>query len=196
MLIEPPRINLLPWREYYREAKQKQFVYLFMCCLLLAFVLNFLVYILFQAKINHQEQRNAYIGQYIQQLDQEIADVTKLTKMKEAILKRMAVVQSLQENRFNVVRIFDQMPRLLPKGVYLEEMTYEAGQISLQGKAQSNTDVSYFMRNVEQSSWLTAPMLTEIKNIKKNGVSESEFKLRIQEKFLPVHDENDRVNSQ
>ena len=64
----------------------------------------------------------------------EIAD---LKKQREALIARMSVIYQLQADRIQVVRVFDELARKLPEGVYLTTFRYAGSSISLQGVAQS-----------------------------------------------------------
>jgi type IV pilus assembly protein PilN len=71
------------------------------------------------------------------------------------------------------VHLLDQMLRILPDGVYLENLTQLNDGITLVGLAQSNARVSTLMRAIEDSAWLSSPSLvliesTTVKNTRLN----------------------------
>ena len=51
----------------------------------------------------------------------------------------------------------------LPEGVYYTKVAQKGRSLNLQGVAQSNARVSSLMRNLDTSTWLTNPLLREIK---------------------------------
>ncbi|MNI34159.1 Fimbrial assembly protein (PilN) [compost metagenome] len=75
----------------------------------------------------------------------------------------MRIIQDLQGNRSISGRIFDQLARTLPDGVYFTEVKMEDKTLSIVGAAESNNRVSDLMRNLDASDWFDAPTLTEVK---------------------------------
>ncbi len=78
------------------------------------------------------------------------------------LAQRMDIIQQLQSNRPHVVRLFDNMVRTIPDGLFLLSLNRTNAQIAIEGKAESNTRVSKFMRNIESSDWLANPLLNVI----------------------------------
>ena len=55
------RINLLPWRAERRRQRQKEFMAMVGASALGAVVLSFLIYMFYNAQIDGQTDRNAYL---------------------------------------------------------------------------------------------------------------------------------------
>jgi type IV pilus assembly protein PilN len=89
------------------------------------------------------------------------------------------VVESLQTNRTESVRLLDQLVRQLPDGIYLKAIKQTGARVNVIGYATSNARVSTLMRNFEASPWLEAPQLVEIKASKVGGQTLNEFNLFI-----------------
>jgi type IV pilus assembly protein PilN len=75
--------------------------------------------------------------------------------------------------------LFDQLVRQLPEGVYLKSIKQNGKIVTLQGYAQSNARVSTLMRNLEESPWLEAPNLVEVKAVTVNNLRANEFTLTV-----------------
>ncbi|MNP58480.1 Fimbrial assembly protein (PilN) [compost metagenome] len=75
----------------------------------------------------------------------------------------MRIIQDLQGNRPISGRIFDQLARTLPDGVYFTEVKMAGKRLSITGAAESNNRVSDLMRNLDASDSFDAPSLTEVK---------------------------------
>jgi type IV pilus assembly protein PilN len=75
----------------------------------------------------------------------------------------MKIIQDLQGNRPVTARIFDQMTRTLPDGVYFNDVSMTGTRISILGAAESNNRVSELMRKMDGSEWLTGPNLAQVK---------------------------------
>ncbi|MDO9012855.1 MAG: PilN domain-containing protein [Gallionella sp.] len=171
------RINLLPYREERRRAKQIQFITLSALSLLLGVLVWGLVHAAISTQIDYQERRNAYLQEETAILDKQIAEIRKLREQTKSLLERKDAVEKLQSDRSQVVHLLDQMLRILPEGVYIKTLKQNGDAINLVGYAQSNARISTLMRAVEDSAWLEAPALVEIHAATAEGVRLSEFTL-------------------
>jgi type IV pilus assembly protein PilN len=95
------------------------------------------------------------------------------------MLARKKVVESLQTNRTEGVRLLDQLVRQLPDGLYLKAVKQTGDMVNVTGYATSNARVSTLMRNFEASPWLEDPRLVEIKAVKVGNANLNEFNLNI-----------------
>jgi type IV pilus assembly protein PilN len=119
--------------------------------------------------IDRQNQRNAFLQQQIRVVNQKISEIKRLEDERKALLDRMAIIQRLQTSRPEIVHLFDELPRLLPEGVFLTSLAQKNRVVTLSGVAQSNARVSSFMRNLDGSEWLTDPVLEVIKSVELEG---------------------------
>lgn len=155
-------INLLPWRE---ELKiQKKIEFLMMLCL--AFIstagLIICIHMIISRQVDFQNDINNYLKAELCKLDQQIIEIQNLEKEKKQLLAKMQIIQRLQTSRPQIVELFDGIVRILPQGLYLTNLSRTGNRILIDGKAESNTRVSTFMRNIEASTWLTSPELSLI----------------------------------
>ena len=58
------------------------------------------------------------------------------------LVERMKIIQDLQGNRPIAARVFDQLVRTLPDGVYFTDVKMVGQSISIDGAAESNNLVS------------------------------------------------------
>jgi type IV pilus assembly protein PilN len=174
-------INLLPHRAARRKAAQKQFAILAVMTVVLAGVIVGAVHTIFAERIENQMERNRYLETEIASLDKQIDEIKKLKEQTSALLARKRVVESLQTNRTETVRLLDQLVRQLPDGIYLKSIKQTGKTVNVVGYATSNARVSTLMRNFEASPWLEAPALVEIHAAKvgKENVNLNEFILNV-----------------
>jgi type IV pilus assembly protein PilN len=173
------RINLLPHREIRRAAQQRDFLVMagFFVGLAIAIVVS--VHGINSGLIEKQMSRNKFLETKIAELDKQIEEIKKLKEQTQALLARKQVVESLQGNRTEVVRLLDQLVRQIPEGVYLKAVKQTGAKVSITGYAQSNARVSTLMRNLESSPWLESPNLVEIKALVQQNTRLSEFTLTV-----------------
>jgi len=161
-------INLLPWREWERERKQKEFIAQTGGVLLLAVLMIFGAGQVLNNAIDSQAGRNQFMQGKIKVLDEKIAEIKTLGKQREDLLARMRVINELQGNRPVIVRVFDEIVQTLAKGVHYRKLQMEGTQLSVAGVAESNNRISALMRNLDGSDWFAAPNLKSIKEDPEN----------------------------
>jgi type IV pilus assembly protein PilN len=157
------RINLLPWREQLREERRKRFLLSLAGVAILGVGIVLLADRYYSSEISGQTARNTYIKSEIAVLDSRIKQISELKARRKQLLERMKIIQDLQGNRPMSGRMFDQLARTLPDGVFFTDVKMTAGVISIAGNAESNNRVSELLRNLEASPWLEQAVLTEVK---------------------------------
>ncbi|PZW99232.1 type IV pilus assembly protein PilN [Pseudomonas sp. 478] len=157
------RINLLPWREELREARRKRFLLTLVGVMVGAVGAVLIANQAISGAIDRQVARNDYIGKQIAVVDERIKQISDLKARRQQLVERRRIIQDLQGNRPISGRIFDQLARTLPDGVYFTEVKMAGKSLSITGAAESNNRVSDLMRNLDASDWFDAPSLTEVK---------------------------------
>jgi len=154
-----PSINLLPWREERRKARQQTFNLRLLLAAIVGIVVLLLMWLGLSASISNQEARNAYLKEQIAQMDKQIAEIKDLQQTKARLLARMQIIEQLQQSRPTEVHLFDQLVKTLPPGVYLTQISQKGNQVEIQGVAESSARVSTYMRNIDASAWMGDPNL-------------------------------------
>ncbi|VXB95646.1 Fimbrial protein [Luteimonas sp. 9C] len=156
------RINLLPWRAERRKQRQKEFGVMVGIAAAAGVALWFLVNMYYNAQIDGQNERNAFLQQQIAAVDTQITEIDALESQRARLLARKAVIEQLQGNRSQMVHLFDQLVRTIPDGVLLTSLKQEGQTLTLEGRSQSNARVSTYMRSLDGSGWMTSPQLSVI----------------------------------
>ena len=173
------RINLLPWREERRKARQKEFVGMLGLAVLAGILLSILIYSFYTGRVSNQTARNDFLRQAITKVDGEIKEIDALDQKKAKLLARKEVIEQLQANRSQMVHLFDSLVRTIPDGVALTAIKQEGDILTLSGRSQSNARVSTYMRNLESSGWMSKPDLNIIEAKEGNPGLPYEFTLKV-----------------
>jgi type IV pilus assembly protein PilN len=166
-----PRINLLPWRETLKKEREIRFGIITGASLVLTGLVVLSVHLYMGSLIAQQQDRNNYLNIEIEKAKAKIKEIDKLKEDKERLIKRMDVIQVLEESRPQVVHLFDELVKQAPDGVYFTSIKQKGDKITLEGVAQSNARVSSLMKNIERSQWLSDPKIIFIKTRKINSQS-------------------------
>ncbi len=130
------RINLLPHREEKRRARRQQFYALLGLVTVLSGLIVFLVYSVIGGYISAQDARNDFLKKEITLLDKQIDQIKRLKEQSDALMERKRIIESLQRDRAEAVRLLSELAKQMPEGVYLRSLKQEGQRISLFGLAQ------------------------------------------------------------
>ncbi len=182
-------INLLPWREEALKAKKKEFFTLLVAAVMLAFALILAVNLYFQARIDGQVSRNAFLKNEIQLLDIKIAEIKTLNDKKAALQKRIDVVEQLQRSRNVGTQVLDEIAKIIPNGIYITQIDKKGNIIQITGKSESNNHLANMIRAIELSDLFTDATPESITSDDGSPKLLSSFKMRVKIKGL-VDDSN------
>ena len=157
------RINLLPWRAERRKQRQKDFVTLLGGALIAGVALVFAGSSYYDGQIEGQTARNDLLKQRIEEVKRQITEIEGLEARKANLLQRKQVIEDLQADRSQNVRLFEELVRTIPDGVRLVTITQTGSELKLAGRSQSESRVSAYMRNLEASGLINNPRLSIIK---------------------------------
>ncbi len=183
------KINLLPWREELKKKHLQDFLVLLLAGAVLTGAAMGGWHWHNENNITHQHNRNNYIKREISVVEERIREIRELENKKNQLLSRMSVITRLQGSRPQIVRLMDEIVTTLPEGVFLTRATQAGSNVSFEGRAQSNARVSSYMRNIEDTRWMTKPKLEIIQNKDKTGTGFSHFKLSAQQAAPKKKDE-------
>lgn len=176
------RINLLPWREQLREERKQRFLVTLAGVLVVSAGAVFLGDQYLNGAIERQSARNDFVRKEIALLDARIKEIKELKTRRQQLLERMKIIQDLQGNRPIIGRVFDQLVRTLPDGIYFTSVKMQGKSIAIVGAAESNNRVSNLMRNLDGSDWLDAPNLTQVKATTAGALDQANvFQLTVQQ---------------
>ena len=156
------RINLLPWRAERRKQRQRDFYGMLGFAAIGGVLLSLLIWFYYDRQVSGQGDRNTFLQAEIDKVKEQNKEIDRLDRQKDRLLARKKVIEELQAKRSQMVHLFDALVRTIPDGVVLTALKQEGDILTLQGRTQSNARVSAYMRNLENSGWMTKPELTII----------------------------------
>jgi type IV pilus assembly protein PilN len=156
-------INLRPWRDELRQEKQKEYVSALILVAIIAASIWWFVSGAYGSAIGAQQSRNMYLEKQSSSLDEKIEEIKELRNKKDQLLERMQLIQDLQGNRPVVVRVFDEMARVMPDELFFKSIKVEGRKFFIEGLASGNDQISGLMRNFDKSAWFTNPNLSDVK---------------------------------
>ncbi|SFR90886.1 type IV pilus assembly protein PilN [Dyella sp. OK004] len=158
------RINLLPWRNERRKQREREFFMQLGAAFAAAILFVLLWMFWMDQRIDNQNERNTYLQGEIKQLDDRIAKIKDLEKVRERLLARKQIIEQLQANRSQMVHLFDELVKTIPASARLSGLKQSGESMTLDGVAQSNASVAEYMRNIESSPWMGHADLRKTEN--------------------------------
>ncbi|MFQ2149580.1 PilN family type IV pilus biogenesis protein TapN [Aeromonas jandaei] len=170
-------INLLPWREVRAQRQKKHFGVLLGAFVLATVALGFFVDWLVEHQVGSQQQRNQRLVQEMAILDAHLGEIRLLKERRKELIDRMQLIEQLQMRRNLPVRLFNQLPSLVPNGVYLNTLALQNNTIDVNGKTEAYGRVASMMRRIDASGWLGQSKISTIFTADVEPVSLSQFSM-------------------
>ncbi len=180
------RINLLPWREELRKERQRQFMISILMTAILGVVLIFLVGMMFDQRINHQEARNQVLRNEISALQTRIKRIEQLEQTRERLLSRKRIIEDLQASRSMTVELLDKLAKSIPVGITLNAVRQQGMNVTLSGYSQSNARVSAYLQSLDVSDLFLDPQLSVVKTSQRPMTPVEPYEFSINVKLRPV----------
>ncbi|NIP16813.1 MAG: fimbrial protein [Xanthomonadales bacterium] len=190
------RINLLPWREELRRERQRQFMLSTMMTALLGIILVFMIGLVFDQRIGHQQERNDRLQNEISKLQARIVQIEELERTRERLLSRKRVIEELQASRSLTVELLDKLAKSIPVGVTLQSVSQQGSDLRLQGWSQSNARVSAYLQSLDANDLFLLPDLNVVRASDRpvNPIEPYEFTIEV--KLRPaIRDEEDEFGA-
>lgn len=179
------RINLLPWREELRRARQRQFLMSLLFFAVAGVIVVFLAATVYEQKIGHQQTRNNLIRAEIRKLETRIKEIDELERTRARLLSRKQVIEQLQASRSMTVELLDKLAKTIPVGITLGSVGQQGQSITLIGSSQSNARVSAYLQSLEKSDLFLKPELGYVRIATRTGSATEPYEFSIKAKLRP-----------
>ena len=179
------RINLRPWREELRRERQRQFMLSTLMTAVLGVILVFLIGLVFDQKISHQQFRNQTIQAEISKLTARIQRIEELEQTRARLLSRKRIIEELQASRSLTVEMLDQMAKSIPVGVTLNTVRQQNMNVAFSGYSQSNARVSAYLQSLDINDLFLEPDLGVVKTAERPQSTVEPYEFTIRAKLRP-----------
>lgn len=170
-------VNLLPWRQH---RAQKIILWLYLGGGLIAGIGIIIVLVIGDLL----QQRIMTIQQLFPQAERALQQSTNILNQRQQILvlyrSEQACQQLAKQRRTEQQRwmlLWQQLPKLLPAGLWLSSLTYQQQRLSITGASFNSTAISDFRFALEQ---YFAPAHIGIEDLKRTRQGDFRFSLSLQ----------------
>ena len=147
-------INLLPWRDNYKKKQKAAFYTILGLCCLVTLMLCYTGKLYVDSIIMAQNVRNQFLQSQTTILDLRISEIRHIKQEKAELVRRINLIQKLEQQRNIITHLFNTLPAVTPVGVYIDSLTFKDQRVDVKGLAESNSRVSNMVRLVDNSGWL------------------------------------------
>jgi type IV pilus assembly protein PilN len=171
------RINLLPFRTDRKKENIRRQVSIFL--LSLAFMLIILFYFNFSlnSKIDKLSSNIKDTKSDLAKFEKINKEIAEIKKKLDNLKKKMAVMNTLEANRFAPIRLMDTMTQaIVPRRMWFTRLQSKGVKVSISGVALDNTTVADFMIRLENSGLFEGVALKTLKHRKSTKGSTAQFK--------------------
>ena len=173
-------MNLLPWRQVLRSRRKKENIMTIIYAAGFAVCLVFLITLGLSIKIAKEEKNGQYLQDKISSLDKSLQEIKGLEIKKTELIGKINVLQGLHSPRADTAKIFDELVVAIPTNITVFSIQRNGNTVAVTGFANSNSDVSMLMRNIESSSLLANARLIEIEQQVIDGAITNQFYMDIE----------------
>lgn len=148
-------INLLPWREAQKQSNRRRFIYVSLLTVGLAMAMQWGGGWYVDRQADKQRGRVEFLNQHISELDRQINALKQVENEYQDLMARFDMVEALQKKRNKTTQLMDLIPRLIPEGVYVDQMNMNGNGVKLRGISDSTARLATMLDLLENSSFIS-----------------------------------------
>ena len=172
-------LNLLPWRRDLATRRRKEKFLILVLTGICAMVFAIPAALITNGWVNESKHLNDYIQSRIDRLDETLKEVRNLESKKAELIGQIQILEHLQSGRSATAKVLDELVIAMPDQITLKRVERKDNLLVIIGRAESNSDVSQFMKNINRSYLFSRPRLLEIeKQVKSEGFA-NEFYINV-----------------
>ena len=125
-----------------------------------------------QKQALHESNKNR-----LAELNEKIKAVENFEQLNKTFEQRNKIIEQLSKNKSVPVLLLDEVSKLLPIGVWLDNMTVTGNIIKLDGYGFTNTDIVSFVDKIKASQLFTDAYLNQTRGVEVEKVPLYQFSL-------------------
>jgi type IV pilus assembly protein PilN len=176
------QINLLPWREQARQDKKIQFAITLSAYIVLTLIIVVIFHVYFNGLIRHNNARIAFLQTTLGTKQNEYSILRDKKQKQNLIETELDFLNNLHEKSFRAVNLMNELNKTIPSAITLEKLIREENKIILIGSAQSELQITLFLKNISKSPFFNQPVLTHITETPGKPEIGRMFELQVEQK--------------
>jgi type IV pilus assembly protein PilN len=171
------RINLLPFRAARKKENIRRQVTIFLLSLALLLIILFYYNFSLNGRVDRLDAKIKDTQESLKKFETINKEIAQIKKKLSNLKKKMAVMDTLEANRFAPVRLMDAMTQVIvPKRMWFTRLQSKGRKVNISGIAMDNTTVADFMIRLENSGLFSNVNLKTLKHSKSTKGPTARFK--------------------
>ena len=171
------KVNLLPLKRKRKPKPIPTFIISTVIITLITIIVFVNLVFLFNSRLSAKKKTFQANEQKLAELKLKIKEVENYEQLNQSIQQKSNLIEQLRKNQSVPVKLLDEINNLLPRGVWLGEMTFSGGNVNIDGFAFENSDIVSYINNLKNSQLLTDVYLMESKSTTVEKIPLYTFKL-------------------
>ncbi len=172
------RINLLPYREKEKKEDIQRQIIIISGSLLLFLVILISGYLYLGMTISGLEKKIREADARLVVLNKKVGDIEGFKEDKKELEQKLAVINTLEVNRFFPVRMLDELNMVVPsRDVWLDRVIETGKNLRIEGVARDNGILARLMKDLERAGFVQSVDLVVSKEKDVAGVKLQQFTL-------------------
>lgn len=161
------RINLLPFRAARKKENIRRQVSIFMLSLVFLLIVLFYYNFSLNSKVDGLNTKIKHTKEELAEYNKINEEITQIKKKLDNLNKKMAVMKTLEANRFEPTRLLDVMTQVVvPKRMWFSRLESTGDKVRIDGIALDNKTVADFMVRLEDCGLFQEVDLKTLKRTK------------------------------
>ncbi len=117
-------------------------------------------------------------------LKDKVKEVEALEQLKKNLEDKVQIIDQLKKNQSGPVHFLDELSRSLPPRVWVLSFSEQNGDIDMDAKAMSNTEIVAFLENMTHSKHFSNVQLIETRSVTEANTNIFAFKIKFHFQYI------------
>jgi type IV pilus assembly protein PilN len=179
------RINLLPFRAARKKENIRRQVSIFILSLVFLLIIFFYYNFSLSNKVDSLNTNIKNTKTELAKYNKINDEIAQIKKKLDNLKKKMAVMKTLEANRFEPTRLLDVMTQaVVPKRMWFTNLESRGDKVNIEGIALDNKTVADFMVRLEECGLFKEVNLKTLKRTKTQSANLKSFAISCEKKPL------------
>ena len=190
------RINLLPFRAARKKENIRRQVSIFMLSLVFLLIIFFYYNFSLGNKVDSLNANIKHTKTELAKYNKINDEIAQIKKKLNNLKKKMAVMKTLEANRFEPTRLLDIMTQVVvPKRMWFTHLGSKGGKVNINGVALDNKTVADFMVRLEDCGLFKKVNLKTLKSKKAGTADLKSFSISCTKKPFILPESKNRLEN-
>ncbi len=171
------KINLLPYRDIEKKEKVVIQLIIMTSAMLMSLIIVAIVHWQVVSYENMRLNEKEALNNEIKELDKKLGQIDKIKEQKSEIERKLTVINDLNTRRIVTTELLYKVAEAIPDNVWLLSIQDKDKELSIEGEAQSASDVSNFMERLAKVGLFSKVNLITLDQTAKGNIKVIKFSL-------------------